>query len=125
MAAVLLGKWPLVRIAVTNPPWSLVGFAALLFVLLAAGSIIGLLRAKTWGLVCAYLLVPVSTFLHGIALVPFVTALLPSPELKVWAVVVVNVIFLVALVLTHLGQTAGTEPREAAGQAVKQRGMTS
>ena len=112
LVGVLASKWALVRVAFTSLPWSLVGFAALLFVLLAAASIIGLLRLQTWGFVCAYLLVPVSTFPYGIALVPFLTQLLPSPDLKQWAVAIVNVIFLVTLAVTHLAQSRGTEPPE-------------
>ena len=114
LVGVLASKWALVRIAVTNLPWSLVGFAALLFVLLSMASIIGLLRLQTWGFVCAYLLVLVSTFLHGIALVPFLTEPLPSPELKLWAVVIVNVMFLGTLAVTHLAQARATERPEAA-----------
>ena len=111
----LVWKWALVRIAVTNLPWSFVGFAALLFVFLSAASIVGLIRARKWGFVCAYLLVPISTFLHGIALVPFLTELVPTPELKLWAVAILNVIFLGTLFITHFLQTRATMPPEAAG----------
>ena len=115
LLGVLLWKWALVRIAFTNVPWSFVGFSALVFLLLSVASIVGLLRLQTWGFACAYLLVPVSTFLHGIALVPFLTELLPSPELKLWAVAILNVVFLGTLVVTHLLQTRVTGPPVAAG----------
>ena len=114
LVGVVVWKWALVRIAVTNSPWSFAGFAALLFLLLAAASVIGLGRLKTWGFVCAYLLVPVSTFLHGIALVPFLTGLLPSPELEVWAVAILNVIFLAMVGGTHLLHARRTVPPDTA-----------
>jgi hypothetical protein len=122
LAALLLGvlasKWGLVRIAVTNLPWSSVGFATLLFVLLSTASIVGLIRLQTWGFVYAYLLVPVSTFLHGITLVPFVTELLTSPELQSWAVAIVNVMFLGTLVVAHLLHARGPEPPGGGGSKI-------
>lgn len=78
LIGVLASQWMLLRTAVTNPPWSSVGFMPLLFVTLTVLSVVGLLRVREWGFYSAYLLVPFSTVFHGVALVPFVTDALPS-----------------------------------------------
>lgn len=71
------------------------------FIGLLLGSIVGLVRLRAWGFYCVYLLVPVSTVLHGIPLVPFVSDLLPSPGLRIWAVSILNVAFLTTAVISH------------------------
>lgn len=73
------------------------------FLTLLVASLVGLLRVEPWGFFAAYLLVPVSTILHGIALVPFVGRLLPSPEARIWSVLVLNLAFLAAPVIAHRG----------------------
>ena len=102
LGGVLVWKWVLVQIVFRNAPWSLVGAVTILFLGLLIASIVGLLRMRPWGFYCAYVLVPVSTVLHGIALIPFIPELLPSQTLRIGSVLVLNVGFLVATVVAHL-----------------------
>jgi hypothetical protein len=55
---------------------------------------------RAFGFYFAYLLVPVSTVLLSVPLVPF-TSLLPTLDLRIAAVAVVNVSFLVATAASH------------------------
>jgi hypothetical protein len=107
LIAVLLRYWVLVeglfRIARTDP-WSQASLLNLLVVGLFLGlliaSIVGLLKMRIWGIYAIYALVPVSTVLHGIALVPFVSGLLPT-QLRIGAVFVLNLAFLGAALILH------------------------
>ena len=72
------------------------------FLGLLAASVVGLFRRRKWGVYCAYALVPVSTMLHSIPLVPFVSDLLPNLQLRIAAVFVLNLIFLAATILLHV-----------------------
>jgi hypothetical protein len=105
LAALLIGvlawKWRLVQIAVTNPPWSLVGLMPLALVALIVVTAIGLIRLREWGFFAAYVLVPFSTAFHGIALVPWLTNALPTLRLRIWAVFVLNTMFLTAAIWVH------------------------
>lgn len=82
-------------------PWSLLGVVLWLFFGLWVLSVIGLLWLRPWGFYSAYALVPVSTVLLGIALVPFVTGLLPRLEWRMWTVLILNIGFLGATVFAH------------------------
>src|SRR5690606_24250549 len=101
LIGVALWKWVLIRIAFTNPPWSTIGFVSLLFVPLLVGSVVGLLKTREWGFYAVYLLFPVSTILHGVALVPWVTDALPTQQLRIWSTAVLNLVFLAATILAH------------------------
>ena len=108
LAVVLFSSWELVAMLLRNPPWSILGVVIILFLSLLIGGLLGLLWLRPWGFYCAYLLVPVSTMLHGIPLVPFVTNLLPSPELRTWSVFILNFAFLVATIVAHLAYRTST-----------------
>lgn len=71
------------------------------FLVLLAAAAIGLLRVRPWGIYCGYALVPVSTILHGIPLVPLVSDLLPTLQFRIAAVFVLNIAFLTAIVILH------------------------
>lgn len=101
LVAVLIVKWMLVWNAFTNAPWTAVGSTSLLFVALASGAAIGMPRGRSWGFAMMYLLVPVATFIHGIALVPFVANTVPGGETRTWAVASINVAVLVAAAFVH------------------------
>lgn len=122
LAVLLIGalvpQWILLRMAVTNPPWTTAGFMALLFVTLTVVSVLGLLRGREWGFYGAYLLVPFGTLAHGVALVPFVTAALPTLTLRIWGTALLNLLFFLAVAGTHWalrkdrveGRLAGRQP---------------
>lgn len=89
----------------SSPPWSVAsltytGVVAGLLALLG-GAVLGLFRHRLWGVYCAYALVPVSTLLLGIPLVPFVSDLLPGARLRTAGVIVLNATFLAATVILH------------------------
>lgn len=101
LAGVLVSKWVLLNIAWTSAPWSAAGFMALLFVGLTVASAAGLLLLRNWGFFGVYLLAPFSTIFHGIALVPWITSALPTLEQRIWAVGVLNALFLFAAAMAH------------------------
>ena len=105
LAALLIGvlawKWVLVQVAATNPPWSMVGSMSLALVALILVTAIGLICLREWGFFAAYVLVPFSTVIHGIALVPWLTEALPTLRLRIWAVSVLNLLFLFATIWVH------------------------
>lgn len=72
------------------------------FLGLLVGAIVGLLRRRIWGVYCAYALVPVSTILHSIPLIPFISDLLPTLEVRIAAVAILNLAFLAIAALLHL-----------------------
>lgn len=111
LIGVLVSQWLLLRVAVTNPPWSAASFMSLVFVILTIVSEVGLLRVREWGFYSAYLLVPFSALFHGVALVPFVTGALPVLQSRIWAVAVLNLLFFLAVAGTHWAvRTGGGEP---------------
>jgi hypothetical protein len=112
LIGVLLRYWMLVPgffrslIDPMNPPWTSAGFTYTAvvggFLALLGGATIGLFRRRVWGVYCAYALVPVSTILHGIPLIPFVSDLLPTLQFRIAAVFVLNLMFLTGAVILHL-----------------------
>lgn len=117
LIGVLVSQWVLLRMAVTNPPWSAVGFMSLLFVILTVVSVVGLLWVREWGFHSAYLLVPFSTLFHGVALVPFVTGALPTLQSRIWAVAVLNLLFFLAVAGSHwAAPTENAVPGVGGGQ---------
>jgi hypothetical protein len=119
LVGVVAWKWILIPIVFRNPPWSPVGSVSILFLGLLVGSVAGLLKMRPWGFYCAYLLVPVSTMLLGIALVPFVTDWLPTRSLQVNSLFVLNVAFLVATAASHLMYRRSTRGDGGAAAAMR------
>ncbi len=70
------------------------------FLLLLGATIVGLFQRRLWGIYCAYALVPVSTILLAVPLIPFVLDLMP-PRARVVAMPIVNLAFLAAVVGTR------------------------
>ncbi len=103
LALVCVANAQLIPMLVRNTPTSVVSITIGVFLTLLVASVVGLMRVERWGFIAAYLLVPVSTILHGIALVPFVGSLLPSTEARIWSVFLLNVAFLAALMIAHRG----------------------
>lgn len=112
LIGVLVRHWTLVRGVYwnltgdpLNPLWSPAVLTYLLvvggFLVLLIASAVGLLRLRPWGIYCAYALVPVSTILHGISLIPFLSDLLPTRELGIAAVLILNLTFLTAVMILH------------------------
>lgn len=91
------------------PPWSSLGIVLILFLALLVGAVLGLMGMRVWGYWLAYALVPVSTVLPGVSLVPFVPDLIPGLEWRTRAVVVLNGAFLVAALISHRVHRRGTE----------------
>jgi len=112
LIGVLLRSWRLVPGLVRNltdplsSSWSVASLTYTVvvggFLALLSGAMVGLLRHRMWGVYCAYALVPVSTVLLGIPLVPFVSDLLPGVQWRTVAVIVLNLTFFAATVLLHL-----------------------
>jgi hypothetical protein len=101
LVGVLVTNFVLLQMMFRVAPWSLLGIVLILFLGLLLGSIVGLLRMRPWGYWLAYALVPVSTILHGISLVPFVVELLPRLEWRIWAVFLLNGAFFVGILRSH------------------------
>ncbi len=80
-----------------------------LFACLAAGGFfvfnilagIGLLKQKNWGYVCGYFAVGMTTAFESVSYMPFLSALLPMTVIA-HVTLVVNGLFLIALILLHL-----------------------
>lgn len=115
LVLVAIRYWSVVRIAVSQPPWTMVGFVSLVFVVLLAAAAAGLFLQRKWGFVAAYLLVLVSTILHSIPLVPFVTDLLPGLDARTWGMVLLNLTFLVATATAHWRMQGGGGSRSGDG----------
>lgn len=108
LALVLLSRLELVRLLFV--PGSTSGRLVIaLFLALLLASLLGLLGRKTWGYYACYLLVPVATLLHGIALVPFITPWLPHASRPV-AVLALNLAVLVLVVTAHARAARGRSP---------------
>ena len=110
LPGVLISKWVLLRIVLTSVPWSAAGFIALLFVGLTVASAVGLVLLRNWGFLAVYLLAPFSTIFHGIALVPWITSALPTLEMRIWAVGVLNALFLITAAVAHWSLNRATAP---------------
>ena len=103
LVMVIVAQLELISMVLRNPPWSMLSLMVIGFLALVVLSIAGLVRLAPWGFYAAYALVPFSTIFHGIALVPFVSRLLPTPEGRIWSVFVLNIAFLATLIIAHRG----------------------
>ena len=72
------------------------------FLALMAATITGLYQRRIWGVYCVYALVPVSTVLLSIPFIPFVTDLLPTLQMRIIALPIINSAFLVGVMALHL-----------------------
>ena len=107
LVAVCVERWPIAWMAMT--PWrgSLLAFAvSAAWLGLLVASMAGLLLGRRWGAICLVALVPVSTVLHGVPLVPFVTKAFPLESR--WPLVIgLNVVVLLcAIVLLRPARNA-------------------
>jgi uncharacterized membrane protein (DUF2068 family) len=85
-----------------------------LFTGLALLSIVGLWRMRLWGVYSTYALVPFGTLFLSVPFIPFVSDLVPTPYLRIVAVLALNVTFLIATYALHrshhrLARIPGTE----------------
>ncbi len=80
----------------------LLGLAGLLYPVLAVLSVAGLWTLRAWGFYAFYLHLVIGTLLFGVSFLPFLPALLP-PELRIWVVIAINLLTLIAAVVIHRG----------------------
>lgn len=92
--------WTLLQLVTANAPGIAKGLVLAFYSILAT-AIVGLLGSRPWGFWCANLLVPTGTFLLGIALVPYVTTLLPTAGARTVATAVLSLAFLGATIVAH------------------------
>lgn len=101
LVGTLLWHGRLVMALFQAAPWSMLGVALILLLVLLMGSVIGLLRLSARGYYFVYILVPYATMFHGIALIPGVTNVLPTPTLRLASVLLLNLAFLAATIVSH------------------------
>lgn len=101
LVGTLLWNWIVVRMAFRTAPWSSLGIVSIVLLGLLIGGAIGLFHLSSWGYYLTYTLVPFATIVHGIALVPGVTSLLPEGRARTAAVLALNLGFLIAAVRNH------------------------
>ena len=96
---VLVERWDLVAgLTARNAPGTLFVVSALWLALMLT-SIVGLFSHQRWGVWSLIALVPVSTILHSVPLVPFVSAAFPL-EMRPFVMIAANIlVLLVAVVL--------------------------
>jgi hypothetical protein len=92
----LLGT--LFRAPVGSPVWGMLA----IHVALLIGAVIGLSRLRPWGYHCVYVLVPFSTLLLSISLIPHLPRPFP-PEVRPYVLVAANLAVLAAAVFAHVG----------------------
>jgi len=111
LLGVLLERWRLFAVLATPfDAGALLLIVTLLWIGLLLASVAGLLGARPWGAAALLALVPVSTVLHGVPLVPGLSRLLPAAA-RPTAVLVLNVLVaLAALLVLRLLR----RPRDAA-----------
>jgi len=85
-----------------------------LWLLLIAVAIVGLAWRRRWGAYSLVALVPVSTILHSIPLVPLVTSLAPFPY-RTFAMTAVNLAVLLTVPKLLRGLAPGPRPAAQAG----------
>ncbi len=78
------------------------GSAGLLYPVLAILSVAGLWTLRVWGFYAFYLHLVIGTLLLGVSFLPVLPALLP-PELRIWVVIAINMLALIAAVVMHRG----------------------
>jgi hypothetical protein len=81
-------------------------------VALLVGAVAGLALLRRWGYWCVYLLVPFSTILLSISLIPHLPRPFP-PELRPWVLAAANLAVLAAAVFAHAGTRAHARRRGA------------
>jgi hypothetical protein len=102
----LLGT--LFRAPVGSTLWVLLA----IHVALLVGAVAGLALLRRWGYWCVYLLVPFSTILLSISLIPHLPRPFP-PELRPWVLAAANLAVLAAAVFAHAGTRAHARRRGA------------
>ena len=96
----LISSWRYVTTLFRNPSADLVVVLTLFF-LLMVGSLVGLALLREWGFYVTYPFLCASTILLGEPVVPGITRLLPTLELRIASVFIINVAFLAVVVWTH------------------------
>jgi len=99
LVLVLVERWELVSAVTAGYAAATLFMVSALWLALMFASIVGLLWDQRWGAWSLIALVPVSTILHSVPLVPFVTAAFPL-EMRPFVMIAMNiVVLLLALVL--------------------------
>ena len=95
----LLEHWDLVRFAVTAWRHTMLGFGvSLAWLMLILASIVGIRARRRWGALSLIALMPVSTVMLGVSLVPLVTSVFPV-GVRPYVLMLLNVLVLVAAVV--------------------------
>jgi len=103
LVLVLAERWQLVTFLAPKNATPLLFIVSGLWLALMLASIVGLFQHQRWGVWSLIALVPVSTILHGIPLIPFATAAFPL-EMRPFVMTAANILVLLVALVLHKAQ---------------------